>query len=163
MISARKSQIDITVEGSIYQQGLRLSYLNPTPIAAACYFSADFVRLVIDTLFRAINDLIFRGYNMRIVIPSLLELRVTNRKLVCSFEASFVSHSHTIASSWPKKSINGPISVFDIPKTVPDGESIVSPVHLFKIKKPESKLKQLEKPDASSLKNMKQRIKILDD
>ena len=162
MIVARKSQLDITVEGSIYQQGLRMSYLNPAPIAAGCYFQTDFVRSAIDTMFRAINDLIFRGYNVRIVIPSLLELRVTGRKLFCTFDPEFRTHSQKIASSWPKKSINGAISVFDIPKLVPDGEKIISPVHLFKSKKGESNLKKLQTPDASSLKNMKERIKGLD-
>jgi len=163
MIVARKSQLDVTVEGSIYQQGLRMSYLNPAPIAAGCYFQTDFVRSAIDTIFRAINDLVFRGYNIRIVVPSLLELRVVGRKLSCTFDATFRIHSQEIASSWPRKSINSAISVFDIPKLVPNGDEIISPVHLFKSRKPETKLNKLQKPDASSLKNIKERIKGLDD
>ncbi len=163
MILPRKSQLDVTVEGSIYQQGIRMSYLNPAPIAAGCYFSTDFVRRAVDVIFRAIHDLIFRGYNLHISIPSLVDIRITNKKLSCVFDSGFMKQSQTIACAWPVKSVNNAISVFDIPKTSPVGETVVSPVHIYKTRIPQSKLPQLQKPDASSLKDMKQRIKNLDD
>ncbi len=163
MIQPRKAQLEKTVEGSIYQQSIRMSYLNPAPIAAGCYFSTDFVRRAVEVIFRAIHDLIFRGYNLHISIPSLVAIRVTNKKLTCVFDQGFVKHSESIACAWPVKSVNNAISVFDLPKATADGDTVISPVHVFKTRTSQSKLPELQKPDVSSLKDMKQRIKILDD
>ena len=165
MILPRKSQLNVGVEGSIYQQGIRMTYLNPAPIAAGCYFSTDFVRPTIDIIFRAISDLIYRNYNLRIRIPNLVDISVTSRKLSCVFDKSIIDEGLKISSTWPLKSINNAVGVFEVPKIARDeNDNLISPIHAFKARKQrDTKLTRLQKPDASSLKNIKERIKGLED
>ncbi len=43
---------------SIFQQGFKMIYANPVPIANACQMGVDVVKGVLDTIYKAIEDLI---------------------------------------------------------------------------------------------------------
>jgi hypothetical protein len=164
LIKDRKTQLDVTVEGSIYQQGIRMSYLNPVPIAAACYLPTDFVKSSIDLIFKAINDLIFRDYSLVLDFSSLLTIRVIERKLSVVFHDDVKRSSSNIAKSWPLKSINNSISA-----NVQFGGQkkgtcqIISPVRALIAHRTTSRLSDLQKPDVSSLHDIKAKIQKLNE
>jgi len=51
---------------SVYQQGFRMIYANPVPIAAACHMGKDVVSDTLRTLFLAIQDMIKLDYNLQL-------------------------------------------------------------------------------------------------
>jgi len=164
LIKDRKEQLNVSVEGSIYQQGIRMSYFNSVPIASACFLPAQYVKHAIGLVFRAINDLIFRDYSLIITFSSLLTIRIINRKLTTTFHSDLKTSTTNIAKCWPLKSVNN-----SLPATLHLGGQkqgtceIVSPVRALIDYKPETKLSKLQTPDASSLHDMKTRIRKLNE
>lgn len=56
-----KNKEEITPSGSqnsVYQRGFRCIYANPVPIASACQMGVDVVRDTLDTIWKAMEDLI---------------------------------------------------------------------------------------------------------
>lgn len=51
-------------QASVYQKGFQMTYCNPIPIAAACYFPKNVVNDTLSTIFCAILDLINIGKNV---------------------------------------------------------------------------------------------------
>jgi len=45
-------------QNSVYQKGFRTIYANPVPVASACQMGVDVVRDTLDTIFKALEDLI---------------------------------------------------------------------------------------------------------
>ncbi len=164
LIKDRKTQLNVTIEGSIYQQGIRMSYLNPVPIAAACYLSAELVKHSIDMIFKAINDLIFRDYSLILEIPSLVTIRIIERKLTATFHDDLKNTTQSIAKSWPLKSVNSSISTtIKLGGQKPGTCQIISPVRALINHRSHSRLSTLQKPDASSLHDMKTKIQRLNE
>ena len=143
-----KNQLDVHVEGSIYQQGVRVSYLNPVPIAKGCYYNSDFVQGAMDAIFKGIEDLAFRGYNMEIDLEEFCVITVNNRSLKFRFSPSLAGKIQEIEKAYPLKSVNGAMSAAQ-----------TSNVHaIVHAKRKCSKLDTLQRPNSSMLKDIKQRI-----
>lgn len=56
-----KNKEEVTPAGSqksIFQQGFRMIYANPVPIASACQMGVDVVKSALDIIYKAIEDLI---------------------------------------------------------------------------------------------------------
>jgi len=51
-------------QASIYQKGLKMTYCNPIPIAAACYLSKVVVNDGLNSIFNAVYDLLNLGKNI---------------------------------------------------------------------------------------------------
>ena len=153
-----KDELSHHIEGSIYQQGIRMSYLNPVPIASGCYLSSDFVRTTIDIIFKAIQDLSFRAYNLNIEFVQLVTVSIINKKLKYKFATDLFAHTKQIEQSWPLKSINGPTNAIrQLSKTVPS----ISPVHALIHAKTSTRLSVLQRPDSSKLRDIKAKIRQL--
>lgn len=153
-----KDQLDVHVEGSIYQQGVRMSYLNPVPIAAACYYKAEFVRTTIDTIFRALADLAIRGFNLDIEFRGLCSLCLVHRKLTVKFSISLSDKLTVIEQSYPLRSVNRSVPAIG-PKRE---EGNISHVHAaVHAKKRDSRLSSLQRPNSTMLKDIKDRIEKL--
>lgn len=61
LLNRYKNKEEITPAGSqksIFQKGFKMIYANPVPIASACQMGTDVVRDTLDTIFKAIEDLI---------------------------------------------------------------------------------------------------------
>jgi nucleoid DNA-binding protein len=158
--SSIKDEFDHHIEGSIYQQGVRMSYLNPVPIASGCYYSSDFVRCAVDTFFKAINDLVMRGFNVVVDFEKLASISLMNRTLKVTFNKSLHERVEPIEKSYPLKSINAPLSALSVVPT----KNNISHVHAIVHAKPKgSRLSSLQRPDSSMLKDIKSRIDKLDE
>jgi len=72
---------------SIYQQGFRMVYANPVPIAAACSMGKDVVNDTLNTIFLAIKDLIKQDYNISLQF-GFANVQFNNRNL----KTYFASH-----------------------------------------------------------------------
>ena len=159
--SESKGQLDHHIEGSIYQQGVRVSYLNPVPVAAGCYLAADFVKTAIDTIFKAIADLAMRGFNLELEFDSMCTVTVRDRSLKAVFVASLKSKITQIEQCYPLKSINRSLTALPSPDTAVTN---ISPVHaIVHAKKPASRLSTLQRPNSSMLKDIKERIEKLNE
>ena len=156
-ISSIKDQLSHHVQGSIYQQGVRVSYLNPLPIAKGAYYDPEFVREGLETIFRAISDLVFRGFNLNIEFEDLCVVKILNKRIKVHFSPQLATKISAIESLYPLKSINGSRSAL-----APDthGENI-SRVHALRNCKNESGLSKLERPNSAMLSDIKQRIQRL--
>ena len=56
-----KGKEEVSAAGSqrsVFQQGYKMIYANPVPIANACQMGVDVVKGVLDTIYKAIEDLI---------------------------------------------------------------------------------------------------------
>lgn len=158
-LKKNQSVMEHLVDGSIYQQGLRMSYLNPVPIAKGAYFGPDFVASAIDVIFRAICDLLMRGYNLRLEFEGACTVSVVDRAIKISFAESLKPSIASIEKSYPLKSINASLSALT-PSSTPDN---ISRVHTLIHTKRESRLSTLQRPNSSMLKDIKQRIERLND
>jgi hypothetical protein len=143
--------------GSIYQQGIRMSYLNPVPIAQGVYFKNDFVRSATDTLFKGIVNLFQRGYNLEIEFDQIATVRLIDRNLKTTFASGLAENTRRIEQIYPLKNVNASLSVI-LPDSV--GENI-SRVHAIRHCRHETGLQRLERPDSSMLKDIKSRIEKL--
>jgi hypothetical protein len=146
--SPLKDELEVHVEGSIYQQGVRVSYLNSVPIAKGCYYNADFVLCAIDAIFKGIQDLAMRGYNLEIELEGFSTISIVNRSLKSRFSPSLSAKVCEIEKAYPLKSVNGAMSATQVSK-----------VHeIMHSKRKPSKLDTLQRPNSSMLKDIKQRI-----
>jgi len=94
---------EVTVNpGSVYQQGVKMQYPNPVPIAAGTYYKSKVVDGTIKALFRGILDLSLRGYTMELDFY-FAKVRIVGRDLHVFFAKNFaVSVQHNV-SSWPSR------------------------------------------------------------
>lgn len=158
-LTSHKDELEHHVEGSIYQQGVRISFLNPVPVANGIFYKADFVRAAIDTLFEGITDLVHRGYNINLEFEGISKITVIERVLKATFSSSLAPHVRAIEQQYPLKSINASLSAL----TPSEVEGNISRVHALRKSRKESGLQKLERPDSSMLKDIKQRIERLSD
>ena len=148
---------DCVAGGSVYHNGLRMSYLNPVPIAQGTYFSAKFVASAMDLLFRAISDLLMRGYNLRLDFDASCVFWVIDRVVKVTFTDSLKPSIAAIEKSYPLKSINASLPAVAHPLSA----ASISPVHAIINGKRVSRLSTLQRPNSSMLKDIKQRIERL--
>lgn len=149
-----KEQLCHHIQGSVYQQGIRVSYLNPVPVAQGAYYKPDFVKEALDTLFEGILDLLHRGFNLDLSFDPAVQVRIIDRALTVTFSPALKETVQSIERSYPRKSVNGPLSA--LTPTELDGN--ISRVYALRHHKRPSRLSNLERPDSSSLKNVKDRI-----
>lgn len=71
---------------SIYQQGFRMVYANPVPIAAACQMGKDVVQDTLNAIFLAICDLIKFDHNISLQF-GFANVQFNNRGLKTFFAA----------------------------------------------------------------------------
>ena len=153
---ALKDELDVHVEGSIYQQGVRVSYLNPVPIAKACYYNSNFVMGGINALFKGILDLTFRGYNLVIEFEGFSTVTILHRSVKARFVPSLAAKIREIEEAYPLKSVNGPVSALGV---TPEKPNHISKVHaIVNSKRKATRLDTLQRPNSSMLKDIKQRI-----
>ena len=155
--SSVKQQLAHRIDGSIYQQGIRISYLNPVPIANGSFYKSDFVRQSLDIIFRAIVDLITRGYDVLIEFEDLASIRVVDKCLRVSFSRSLATKVKEIEESYPKRSVNASLSAIS-PKKIGNN---ISTVYAIRNCKKDSLLDTLERPNSAMLSDIKQRIERL--
>lgn len=155
--SSLVQQLENRVDGSIYQQGIRISYLNPVPIAQGTFFNSDFVRQSVGIIFRAIADLIARGNDLVIDFENLAVIRTVDKTLRVSFSRNLASKVKEIEESYPRRSVNASLSAVTPMKI---GHNI-SAVNAIRNCKKETLLSTLERPNSSMLSNIKQRIERL--
>lgn len=157
ILGSNKEQLSHYIEGSVYQQGVRVSFLNPVPVATGIFYKSDFVRTALETLFKGALDLIYRGYNINLEFEGIARITVIDKVLQTTFSSSLASHVKAIEQQYPLKSINGSLSALT-PTEVGDN---ISRVHAIRNTHKDSKLKKLERPDSTMLKDIKQRIEKL--
>jgi len=61
LLSRYRGKEEISPAGSqksIFQQGFKMMYANPVPVASACQMGVDVVRSTLDIIYKAIEDLI---------------------------------------------------------------------------------------------------------
>lgn len=153
-----KKELVHQVNGSVYQQAVRMTYLNPVPIAHGCYLKVDFVKSGIEVIFRAISDLVMRNYNLNLVIDHLVTIRVIDRKLSWSFAGGISNKSQAIAASWPLKSVNSALGPHGTQKGFLNNLSPVQSIIRSQSLSSRSELTHLQNPDRSKLKDMKTKI-----
>ena len=98
---------------SIFQQGFRVIYANPVPIASACQMGVEIVKQVLEAIYKAIEDLIsvhdkditlqmgfaaVRFYNksLQVKFADYLSKEVTNEK----FETTMKRMTSPVATMW---------------------------------------------------------------
>lgn len=151
-----KDDLTHTNAGSIYQQGIRVSYLNPVPIAAGCYFSSNFVKNTLDVLFKGVLDLIMRGYNLDLDFEGAVNIRIFDKRVRTRFSPLIADRANIISASWPLKCINASLTCISQSTA---GKTSISPVHAIKTnQRVPSNLDTLQVPDATRLKDMKTKI-----
>ena len=158
-LPSHKEELAHHIEGSIYQQGVRISFLNPVPVASGIFYKSEFVRGAVETLLKGVVDLIHRGYNLNLDFEGIAKVTVIDRILKASFASSLASHVHAIEQKYPLKSVNSSLSAL----TPSEIEGNISRVHAIRNCKKESRLQKLERPDSSMLKDIKQRVEQLSD
>jgi hypothetical protein len=157
-IRHRKSELPHKVNGSVYQQGVRMSYVNPVPVAHGCCLKVDFVRASIGVIFKAIMDLAMRRYNLRIAIDGVVTLSIIDRKLTYSFSPSILATSDALGRTWPLKSVTGPIGVFETQKGFwSDQSPVQTMIHSAPLSS-RSDLGKLQIPDKTKFEDMKTKI-----
>ena len=157
-LSLMKDALVHPVEGSIYQQGIRVSYLNPVPIASGCFLDPIFVGNTVLTLIKAVVDLVMRGYNIELDFDELGTVLIFDKLLKVVFGPLIMAKSVEISSSWPVKSITSSLSA------LPSCGTSISKVHAIRnATRKISKLDSLERPNSTGLKNMVLKISQLDE
>jgi len=96
-------------EGSIYQQGCQMSFLNYVPIAAGTYLKEPVIRSSLQAFFSAVVDLSMRGYNLDLDFK-FAKVRVMGRNLEVYFSKDFTRQAQNVASQWPKNESKPPLS-----------------------------------------------------
>lgn len=96
-------------EGSIYQQGCQMSFLNFVPIAAGTYLKEPVIRASLKAFFAAVVDLSMRGYNLDLDFK-FAKVRVIDRNLEVFFAKDFTRQAQSVASQWPKNSEKAPLA-----------------------------------------------------
>jgi len=91
--------------GSIYQQGMKMQYPNPTPIAAGTYYRPAVVDACIKTIFLGILDLSLRGYSMELDFPNFAKVRIMDRNLKVFFSRNFSGTVQHNVAAWPSRSM----------------------------------------------------------
>lgn len=97
-------------QNSVYQRGFRCIYANPVPVAQGCQMGVDVVRDTLDTIWKALEDLIMihdRDINLQF---GFCNVRMINRKLKVVF-ADYLSREVTDKEFEDKmKRMNSPVS-----------------------------------------------------
>lgn len=111
-----KGKEEISFAGSqksIFQQGFKMIYANPVPVASGCQMGVDVVRSCLDIIYKAIEDLInihdknitlqfgfaavqFLNKNLKVAFNSDLTKNVTSSE----FETSMRRMNSPVASLW---------------------------------------------------------------
>jgi len=98
---------------SIFQQGFKMMYANPVPVANACQMGVDVVRSTLDIIYKAIEDLInihdkdiqlqfgfacvqMRSKNLRVVFAEYLSRQVGDS----GFETTMRRMNNSVSSMW---------------------------------------------------------------
>ena len=98
---------------SIFQQGFKMIYANPVPVASGCQMGVDVVRGAIDIIFKAIEDLInihdkdislqfgfacvqMRQKNLKVAFADYLTKEVTD----AGFENSMKRMNNSVSAMW---------------------------------------------------------------
>ncbi len=155
--ASRKDQLENHIQGSIYQQGIRVSYLNPVPVAQGVYYRTDFVKGALLILFKGVLDLVSRGFNLDLEFEKVAQIRIINKSLTVRFSSALGDRIKMIEGAYPLKNINSSLSALT-PETV-DGN--ISRVNAIRKSTTKSRLSTLERPDSSLLKDVKERIEKL--
>jgi len=90
--------------GSIYQQGIKMNYVNPAPIAAGTYYRKEVVDACIKAIFLGIVDLSLRGYGMELDFTGFAKVRISDRNLHVFFSKGFTFGAQESVMSWPERS-----------------------------------------------------------
>lgn len=69
---------------SIFQQGFRMIYANPVPIAACCQMGKDVVEDTLKTIFMAIQELIKLDYHIMLAF-GFANISFVNKSMKCHF------------------------------------------------------------------------------
>lgn len=102
-ISPAKSQ------NSIFQQGFRMIYANPVPIAAATQMGKDVVADTLNTIFLAIKDLIKKDYNISLQF-GFANVQFANRNLKTYFASHMSRELSEKEFENRMKRMNSPVS-----------------------------------------------------
>lgn len=71
-------------EGSIYQQGRRVVFLNEVPLAAGCYYKTNVIKSALKAVFAAVVDLAKRDYNLSLDFSGT-QVNIQRRNLSVKF------------------------------------------------------------------------------
>ena len=138
-----------------------MTYLNPVPIAAGCFLNAGFVQEALGTIFRAVIDLVMRGYNLELDFEDCVSVCIMDKKVKAVFSNSVLQGTKQIEACWPVKSINSSLSVIPTSMVEGAGESISRVFAIKNGKRRTSKLDSLQIPDPTRLKDMKSKMAAL--
>ena len=72
-------------QNSVYQRGFRCIYANPVPVAQACQMGVDVVRDTLDTIFKALEDLLMIHDKDISLQFGFCNIQMRNRKLKVLF------------------------------------------------------------------------------
>lgn len=95
--------------GSIYQQGVKMTYLNTVPIAAGTYFKEPVVAATLNAMFRGVLDLSTRGYSVELDFK-FAKVKMVERNLHVFFSRDFTIGVQGTAAAWPSRRDTAPIS-----------------------------------------------------
>lgn len=89
-------------EGSIYQQGRKVVFLNEVPIAAGCYYKTEVIRSTLRALFAAVVDLAKRDYNLSLDFRGV-QVNIQNRNLTVRFARDLAANAgETVRPAKPR-------------------------------------------------------------
>jgi len=88
--------------GSIYQQGVKMTYLNTVPIAAGTYYKEPVVAASLAAFFRGVLDLSTRGYSVELDFK-FAKVRIVERNLHVFFSRDFTMRVQGTAAAWPSR------------------------------------------------------------
>ncbi|KAF4657885.1 hypothetical protein FOL47_008248, partial [Perkinsus chesapeaki] len=91
-----------TRQGSIYQQGINVMYLNKVPIAAGLFLKTPVVADGVKALFKAVQDLSSRDYNLDLDFK-FCRIQVLDGDLKAKFSPGLVLEAQKGAQNWPTR------------------------------------------------------------
>ncbi|KAF4663823.1 hypothetical protein FOZ61_001369 [Perkinsus olseni] len=89
-------------EGSIYQQGINMMYLNKVPIAAGLFLKTQVVVDGVKALFKGVQNLSSRDYNMDLDFK-FCRVQILEGDLKAKFSTSLVVEAQKDARQWPTR------------------------------------------------------------
>ena len=112
-----KKQV-LATGGSIYQQGIRMTYLNSHTIATEAHLNPAVVKDAITALFKGIVSLCQREYNVDLHF-GFASILLRGGNLKPHFKADFVSSAQKLPREWPVASVTNPVPA---PRSYTEGE-----------------------------------------
>lgn len=95
---------------SIFQQGFKMIYANPVPVANGCQMSVDVVRSALDTIYKAIEDLIsIHDKNITLQF-GFAAVQFSNKNLRVAFDESLTKNVTSSDFETSMRRMNSPVS-----------------------------------------------------